>query len=69
MARPRPHGRARRHGAVLRLPDVDATFHHLLPFGVTVLEKPVVTVYNMKRFAIADPDDYNLCFQGPVKAQ
>ncbi len=58
MARPRPHGRARRHGAVLRLPDVDATF-----------QKPVVTVYNMKRFAIADPDDYNLCFQGPVKAQ
>lgn len=48
--------------------DVDNTFHQLLPFGVNVLEKPFITGYNMKRFAIADPDGYNLSFQGPVTA-
>ena len=47
--------------------DADATFNELPPFGVTVLEKPFVTAYNMKRFAIADPDGYNLSFHGPVK--
>jgi hypothetical protein len=35
---------------------------------VNVLEKPFITGYNMKRFAIADPDGYNLSFQGPVTA-
>jgi catechol 2,3-dioxygenase-like lactoylglutathione lyase family enzyme len=49
--------------------DADATFNKLLPFGVTVLEKPFVTSYNMKRFAIADPDGYNLSFHGPVNVQ
>jgi glyoxylase I family protein len=48
--------------------DVDAMFQQLLPFGVKVLEKPFVTVYNMKRFTIADPDGYNLSFQGPISA-
>jgi glyoxylase I family protein len=48
--------------------DVDNTFHQLLSFGVNVLEKPFITGYNMKRFAIADPDGYNLSFQGPVTA-
>ena len=50
-------------------PDVDATYHDLLPFGVTMLEKPMTTGYGMRRFAIADPDGYNLCFQGPVRKQ
>jgi glyoxylase I family protein len=49
-------------------PDVDATFNGLLPFGVTVLEKPMSTVYKMRRFTIADPDGYNLSFQGPLSA-
>ena len=48
--------------------DVDTTYHDLLRFGVNVLEKPMRTGYGMRRFAIADPDGYNLCFQGPVKA-
>jgi glyoxylase I family protein len=47
-------------------PDVHATYNHLLPLGIHVLEKPMITVYGMKRFTIADPDGYNLCFQGPV---
>ena len=47
-------------------PDVDATFNKLLPFHVTVVEKPFTTQYNMRRFTIADPDGYNLSFQGPV---
>jgi len=46
--------------------NVDTAFQQLLPFGVNVLEKPFTTVYNMKRFTIADPDGYNLSFQGPV---
>lgn len=50
-------------------PDVDAAFNYLLPFGVNVLEKPITTQYNMRRFTIADPDGYNLSFQGPVKPQ
>lgn len=49
-------------------PDVDATHALLLPLGVNVLEKPFTTVYNMRRFTIADPDGYNLSFQGPVAA-
>ena len=49
-------------------PDVDATFHQLLPCGVTVLEKPTTTLYKMRRFTIADPDGYNLSFQGPASA-
>ena len=50
-------------------PDVDATFNQLLSFYVTVVEKPFTTQYNMRRFAIADPDGYNLSFQGPVRPQ
>lgn len=50
-------------------PDVDAAFKQLLPSGVNVLEKPITTQYNMRRFTIADPDGYNLSFQGPVKPQ
>lgn len=50
-------------------PDADATFNQLLPLGVNVLEKPNTTVYNMRRFTMADPDGYNLSFQGPVSAQ
>jgi hypothetical protein len=42
----------------------DATYNHLLSFGVNVIEKPVITRYGMKRFTITDPDGYNLCFQG-----
>jgi len=34
-----------------------------------VLEKPFITVYNMNRFTIVDPDRYNLSFQGPISAQ
>jgi len=49
-------------------PDVDTTFNQLLPFHITVLEKPFTTVYNMRRFTIADPDGYNLSFQGPPSA-
>ncbi len=49
-------------------PDVDATFDQLLPFGVNVLEKPFTTVYNMRRFTIADADGYSLSFQGPLRA-
>lgn len=49
--------------------DADATYNALLPFGVTALEKPFTTPYNMCRFTIADPDGYNLSFQGPVKTQ
>jgi len=52
----------------LGCPDVDATFNQLLPFGVRVLEKPMTTVYRMRRFTIADPDGYNLSFQGPPSA-
>src|SRR5579864_4266614 len=40
-------------------PDADATFNQLLPFGVKVLEKPMITGYKMRRFTIADPDGYN----------
>lgn len=40
-----------------------------LPFGVNVLEKPNTTGYEMRRFTVADPDGYNLSFQGPVPAQ
>jgi glyoxylase I family protein len=50
-------------------PDVDGTFNQLLPFGINVLEKPTTTQYNMRRFTIADPDGYNLSFQGPVVEQ
>lgn len=50
-------------------PGVDATYNELLPFGVTILEKPFTTIYNMRRFTIADPDGYNLSFQGPVPTQ
>ena len=50
-------------------PDVDATFNKLLSFHVTVVEKPFTTQYNMRRFAIADPDGYNLSFQGPLPTQ
>lgn len=46
--------------------DVDLTYNHLLPLGVKVIERPTVTAYGLKRFAIVDPDGYNLCFQGPV---
>jgi catechol 2,3-dioxygenase-like lactoylglutathione lyase family enzyme len=46
--------------------DVDATYNRLLPLGVRVIEEPMMTRYGMKRFAIADPDGYNLSFQGPV---
>jgi glyoxylase I family protein len=49
--------------------DVDATFSQLLRFGVAVLEKPATTHYKMRRFTIADPDGYNLSFQGPVVEQ
>ena len=52
----------------LGCPDVDATFNQLLSFGVRVLEKPMTTVYRMRRFTIADPDGYNLSFQGPPSA-
>ncbi|HXY25477.1 MAG TPA: VOC family protein [Candidatus Acidoferrum sp.] len=48
--------------------DVDTAYYQLIPFGVHVLEEPMTTGYGMRRFAIADPDGYNLCFQGPVKA-
>lgn len=50
-------------------PDVDAAFNQLLPFGVNVLEKPNTTGYEMRRYTVADPDGYNLSFQGPVPAQ
>jgi len=50
-------------------PDVDATFNQLLPFRVTVLEKPMITRYHMRRFTIADPDGYNLSFQGPLPTE
>jgi glyoxylase I family protein len=49
-------------------PDVDAAYALLLPLRVNVLEKPFTTVYNMRRFTIADPDGYNLSFQGPTAA-
>jgi glyoxylase I family protein len=49
--------------------DVDATFNQLLPFGANVLEKPATTQYKMRRFTIADPDGYNLSFQGPAVEQ
>jgi glyoxylase I family protein len=44
--------------------DVDALYNHLVPLGVNVLEKPMTTGYGMRRFTIADPDGYNLSFQG-----
>ena len=44
-------------------PDVDSTYERLRSVGVTVLEPPTTTSYGMKRFTIADPDGYNLCFQ------
>ena len=47
-------------------PDVDALFKQLFSLGINVLEKPNTTVYKMRRFTIADPDGYNLSFQGPV---
>ena len=50
-------------------PDVDATYLHLLSSGVTVLEKPITTVYKMRRFTIADPDGYHLSFQGPTTSE
>jgi glyoxylase I family protein len=50
-------------------PDVDAFYNQLLPLGINVLEKPNTTSYNMRRFTIADPDGYNLSFQGPVLPQ
>jgi glyoxylase I family protein len=43
--------------------NLEAAYDGLLPFGVTVVEKPAVTGYGMKRFTIADPDGYNLSFQ------
>lgn len=49
--------------------DVDAIYNRLLPSEVKVIEKPMVTCYGMKRFTIADPDGYNLSFQGPVLAK
>lgn len=48
--------------------DVDALYNQLLLLGINVLEKPMTTQYNMRRFTIADPDGYNLSFQGPVLA-
>ncbi|HYY72518.1 MAG TPA: VOC family protein [Candidatus Bathyarchaeia archaeon] len=50
----------------LGCPDVDATYTLLVARGVNVVEKPFTTVYNMRRFTIADPDGYNLSFQGPT---
>ena len=57
------------HREAVFLPDVDALFNQLLPLGINVLEKPNATVYNMRRFTIADPDGYNLSFQGPAAPQ
>jgi glyoxylase I family protein len=50
-------------------PDVDTTYNQLLSFGGKVLEKPMTTGYGMRRFAIADPDGYNLFFQGQLPTQ
>jgi uncharacterized glyoxalase superfamily protein PhnB len=44
----------------------DETYTLLVARGVNVLEKPLTTFYNMRRFTIADPDGYNLTFQGPI---
>jgi len=47
--------------------DVDGTYQELVRREVVVTEKLAVTPYGMKRFAIVDPDGYNLCFQGPIQ--
>ena len=49
--------------------NVDTLYNQLFPLGINVLEKPNTTAYNMRRFTIADPDGYNLSFQGPVPEQ
>ena len=47
-------------------PDAERTCSDLVSLGVRVLEKPFITQYGLKRFTIADPDGYNLCFHGPA---
>jgi glyoxylase I family protein len=47
-------------------PDVDAAYEHLRANGVQA-GPPQVAPYGMKQLYVTDPDNYNLCFQWPVK--
>ena len=48
--------------AYLWVSDVEAVFAELKGRGVTILYEPSVTLYEVKEFAIADPDGYVLAF-------
>ena len=42
--------------------DVEAVFRELRSHGVQVVYEPSVTLYDVKEFAVADPDGYVLAF-------
>ena len=50
-------------------PNVDAVYDHVLPLGVTVIQKLENMQYGLRRFTIEDPDGYNICFHGPVTTE
>lgn len=47
-------------------PDVDVAYEHLKANGINA-KAPKVAPYGMKQLYVRDPDNYNLCFQWPVK--
>lgn len=47
-------------------PDVDAAYQHLFANGIEA-NPPQIAPYGMKQLYVTDPDNYNLCFQWPVK--
>jgi glyoxylase I family protein len=49
-------------------PDPDAVYEYLREKGVE-LEPLEIAYYGMKQLYVSDPDNYNLCFQWPVKEE
>ena len=47
-------------------PDVDTAYEHLKANGIDA-GPPTIAPYGMKQLYVADPDNYNLCFQWPYE--
>jgi glyoxylase I family protein len=47
-------------------PDVDGAYEYLISKDINA-DPPLVTSYGMKQLYVRDPDNYNICFQTPVK--
>jgi len=48
-------------------PDVDAAYEHLKSNSIAA-NPPSVAPYGMKQLYVCDPDNFNLCFQWPVRS-